>query len=191
MASELRRRLFTLRSQGRSGFVQNRRFTGTKLGSRRPEGTVMLRRGTRGADSLKIHLWQQSNKWPCLCSGPALPPCGHSSSATIELHGPRSLFIILSQSLLSSFTYCLRDFKKNLKVISLLVKKRSSFLRHIWRLSLSRDDSHLYKIGHPFTLLQIPMSTHREKNSSRADFFFFKKAKRNPWSENIKDIRQR
>lgn len=54
MASELR--LFTLRSQSRSGFVQNRRFTGTKLGSCQPQGTVMLCRGARGADSLKIHL---------------------------------------------------------------------------------------------------------------------------------------
>lgn len=66
------------------------------LGSRQPQGTILLCRGVRSADSLKIHLWQQSNEWLCPCSGPVLPPCGHSSSAPIELPGPRSPFIILS-----------------------------------------------------------------------------------------------
>lgn len=86
----------------KSGFVQNHRFTGRNWGHAGLKEQPMLCRGVRGADSLKIHLWQRSNKWLCLCSGPVLPPRGHPSSALIELHGPCSLFIILSQSLLGS-----------------------------------------------------------------------------------------
>lgn len=115
MASALRRRrLFTLRSRSKkkSGFVQNHRFTGRNWGHAGLKEQPMLCRGVRGADSLKIHLWQRSNKWLCLCSGPVLPPRGHPSSALIELHGPCSLFIILSQSLLGSPHLLLEGGKK-------------------------------------------------------------------------------
>lgn len=67
-----------------------------KLGSGRPPGALLLRRGVRGADSLKIHLWQQSNKWPRLCY--SLPVVIHHSASS-NCTAPRSLFIILPQSL--------------------------------------------------------------------------------------------
>lgn len=67
-----------------------------KLGSGRPPGALLLRGGVRGADSLKIHLWQQSNKWPRLCY--SLPVVIHHSASS-NCTAPRSLFIILPQSL--------------------------------------------------------------------------------------------
>lgn len=66
-----------------------------KLGSGRPPGALLLHGGVRGADSLKIHLWQQSNKWPRLCY--SLPVVIHHSASS-NCSAPRSLFIILPQS---------------------------------------------------------------------------------------------
>lgn len=80
-----------------------------KLGSCWPRGTVVLCRGVRGAGSLKLHLWQQSNKWLCLRAGTTLPPCGHSSFAFIGLHRSCPPSIILPASPLDSFAYCLRE----------------------------------------------------------------------------------
>lgn len=95
-----------------------------KLGSGRPPAALLLRRGVRGADSLKIHLWQQSNKWLRLYY--SLPVVIHHSASS-NCMAPRSLFIILPQSLPRP-PHLLPEGgkKKTTKVISSR-KKRSSY----------------------------------------------------------------
>lgn len=51
-----------------------------RLNLQNKTGLTLLCRGVRGSHSLKTHLWQQSKKWVCNCSGHPLPPQGCISS---------------------------------------------------------------------------------------------------------------
>lgn len=166
-----------------------------KLGSGRPPGALLLRGGVRGADSLKIHLWQQSNKWPRLCY--SLPVVIHHSASS-NCTARRSLFIILPQPLPRPPHLLPEGGKKNpTKVISFRKKKKLllfffSLHRHIWRESLSH--SHSSKRGHPSASSLRRRRGGREpkktKPACEAPFFNLKSLQRK-MGKNIKDEKMR
>lgn len=76
---------------------QKRGTSQEKLGSGRPPGALLLRRGVRERSGFIKNTSVTARKQ---MAGPVLlRPCGHSSFAFVRVRRARSLFIILSQSL--------------------------------------------------------------------------------------------
>lgn len=122
---------------------------------------------------IKIHVWQQSNKWLCLCLAAVPSPRGHSSSALIEprrsmfsvdySHPPTPPFCLprISPPLLSSFTYHWRLNKTLQHIVHLLEMHLNTLSGSVFLFSVVQIT--------PFSLHQLPQP-HRSDRSFTAAY---------------------